>query len=85
MRKKLVLLCFALLALGGLLAAPAPVAASNPNCPPTCPIPGAPDITAYCSAQCGSNCDQCFYACYSCLRESCQSTCTTCGVCCDCY
>jgi len=79
MRKKLVLFCFALLALGGLLIAPAPVAAC---CPTSCPVPGYPNISGYCSAQCGGNCNYCFYGCYSSMISACQSMCTSCSVCC---
>jgi len=86
MKKKLVLFCFSLLVLGGLVALPGPVAA---GCPPTCPIPGYPNITAYCNAECGcpyaNTCGLCFNGCYNGSISGCESICKQCGLCCDPY
>jgi hypothetical protein len=79
MRKKLVLFCFALLALGVLLTAPAPVAA---GCPTTCPIPDWPNWQYYCQQECGG-CQPCLQECYYGMETSIQYLCTNCGVCCD--
>ena len=83
MRKKLVLFCFSLLALGCLLIAPAPMGAS---CPPSCPTPYCSNIDAYCWAECGcpgnNACSDCYWACTTEMEQGCESVCQQCGICC---
>jgi len=86
MRTRLVIFRFALLAMVGLLGAPAPVAASNPNCPTTCPNPYYPDICDACWNQCsgaGSEQGYCAYTCEDGMMEAALQACERCGVCCN--
>jgi hypothetical protein len=81
MKKKLVLFCFALLVLGGLLAVPARVAA---GCPTSCPC-GYPNILGWCQAACanaGYGEADCYYECLYGCSTGCEELCHYCGMCC---
>jgi hypothetical protein len=80
-KRKLIVFCFALLTLGGLLAAPAPMAA---GCPTSCPC-GYPNILGYCYAQCvnaGYGEATCYNECVSGCTSGCEEICCMCGICC---
>ena len=83
MTRKLFLLCFLSLMLAGLIAAPAPVSASN--CPPNgCPLPGS-SAASYCYAGCQNSpyFYYCYQACYNNLETAAGQYCRSCGVCCN--
>jgi len=80
MKRKLIVFCFALLMLGGLLTAPAPVAA---GCPPSCPC-GYPNIEAYCNMECanaGYGYATCYNECISGCYSGLEGICYLCGMC----